>query len=98
MEQRALMPHMYFLSTLDWLAGALSKTTCGWLDSVTGTNSLQQQATTTKKQLSLSCSRRKPLSVIDSAELAATGRVHAEWIMLVLCDSELKGYLCCSAP
>lgn len=61
------------------------------------TNSLQQQGTTTKKQLSLSCSRQKPLIVIYFLVLAATGHVCAEWIMLVWCDSELKGYLCRSA-
>lgn len=60
-----------------------------------GINSLQQRATTTKKkQLSvLSRGRRKPLSVIYSPELAATGHMCTEWIMLVSCDSELKGYL-----
>lgn len=58
-------------------------------------SSVRQQQ---KKQLSLlSCARRKPLSVIYSPELAATGHVCAEWIMLLLCDSELKGYLCRSA-
>lgn len=54
--------------------------------------------TSKKKKLSISCGRRKPLSVIYSPELEATGHVCTEWIMLVLCDSELNGYLCRSVP
>lgn len=64
---------------------------------MTGTNSLQQQGTTTKKAALFSCSRQKPLIVIYFPAWAATGHMCVEWIMLVWCDSELKGYLCRSA-
>lgn len=73
----------------------LSKTVRGWLEEMTGTNSLQQQATT--KSSSWSAAVCGNLRVIYSQKLEATGHMCAEWITLVLRDSELNGYLCRSA-
>lgn len=67
------------------------------LDGGNDRNKLITAAGDNKKQLLISCSLRKPLSVIYSQKLEATGHMCAEWITLVSRGSELNGYLCRSA-
>lgn len=93
--------HIYnfFYHLFGWLLRYLKPHVAGLIKWQKQTHySSRRQQHTQKKQLSISCGRRKPLSVIYSPELEATGHVCTEWIMLVLCDSELNGYLCRSAP
>lgn len=66
---------------------------------MTGTSSLQPQETraTTKKQLSISCGRRKPLSVIYSLSWKPQATCAPNGSCCCCVTGELNGYLCGSA-